>query len=221
VPKRLIVVFLSLSIFLVAGCAPEDWTNRLPYAGPWEVRIDQGASLPGTDIRYVARTEDGAEVLIDGRPTLRKIGDSLDWKGEMVRGVEVDQTLRVLFIADETLHAGGTVRIIVINPEPVAEPANDEAPVHFKLPVGYHVQRGEVIPGTVVTYAENTPEGARLEGLDEGYPYRKLGDSIVWEGKLREGLWLRLDLRTALVTDEVLDVVGTAELWIEPSAPPQ
>jgi hypothetical protein len=87
--------------------------------------------------------------------------------------------------------------------------------------VGYHVQRGEVIPGTVVTYAENTPEGARLEGLDEGYPYRKLGDSIVWEGKLREGLWLRLDLRTALVTDEVLDVVGTAELWIEPSAPPQ
>ena len=83
------------------------------------------------------------------------------------------------------------------------------------LPVVYRVERGEAIPGTTITYEGQEPEGARL-GNVEGYPYRRVGDSILWEGKLLPGLWLDLLARTALIGEDQLDVVGTADRWIRP-----
>jgi hypothetical protein len=81
--------------------------------------------------------------------------------------------------------------------------------------VGYHVKVGEAIPGTTITYLGKTEDGAQLNRT-EGYDYRKLGDSIVWKGTLRPGLWLELDLRTALITEDQIDVLGTAGIWIQP-----
>jgi hypothetical protein len=130
--------------------------------------------------------------------------------------VEVDETLRVILITDDALQTAGTVRIIVTNPQPQAEEVNTSADVHFTLPVGYHVKVGESIPGTEISYLGKTEDGAQLD-RPEGYDYRKLGDSIVWEGKLRPGLWIELDLRTALITEDQIDVLGTAGIWIEPS----
>jgi hypothetical protein len=134
----------------------------------------------------------------------------------MLRGVSVDQTLRVALITQEVLQTIGTVRVIVTNPNPQRGAVNTSASVHFKLPAGYHVEKDKPIPGTTIIYLGNTNQGAQL-GNVEGYEYRKLGDSIIWEGKLREGIWLELNLRTAVITDEQLDVVGTADLWLVPS----
>ncbi len=205
----------GLLILLLVGCGDE-WSNRLPYAGPVEKSIDQGQFLPGTGIQYLGKTDKGARVSIGGKEANKKIGDSLDWKGDMAPGVSVDQTLRVALITDDTLHAAGTVRVIVTSPRSQPEPPNIAAPVHFRLPVGYHVEKDKAIPGTSLTYLGKTAEGAYLGNI-EGYPYRKMGDSITWEGKLREGLWIELNLRTALITDNQLDVIGTADLWITPS----
>lgn len=208
---------LSLFLLLLAACSPDDWTNRLPYAGPVETGIDQGAFLPGSEIQYLGKSEDRALVSIDGKETRKKVGDPLEWKQDVLRGVNVDQTYRVVLITEETLHAVGTVRVIIWNAVPRPEPANTSAPIHFKLPVGYHVDRGTIIPGTTITYEGKSDQGAKLGGV-EGEPYRQVGDAILWEGKLVEGVWVQLDLRTALVGEETLDVIGTADLWIVPRA---
>jgi hypothetical protein len=208
------IVLLLLMLLVLAGCETE-WINRLPYAGPIEVSIDRGEFLPGTEIQYVGRKESGAQVAVGGQTAVKKLGDSLDWRGDMVRGVSVDQTLRVALITDDALHNIGTVRVIVTNPTTEPGPVNRSAPVHYKLPVGYHVERGTTLPGTSLTYLGRTKDGAELANV-EGYPYRKIGDSISWQGKLKEGLWLELELRAALITDKQLDVVGTADLWLVP-----
>jgi len=213
--RRWLVVIVSLILLSLSACSAGDWANRLPYAGPVETSIGLGDWLPGSEIQYLGVAEDGARVSIGGKQATKKIGDSLDWREDVVRGVNVDQTYRVLLITPEELHLAGTVRVITSNAAPEPDSPNTDAPMHFKLPVGYHVDKGTAIPGTVITYQGKTDQGARLGNI-EGYEYRKVGDSIVWEGRLRPGLWIELDLRTALITDDTLDVVGTADLWIEP-----
>jgi hypothetical protein len=208
-------LILGLILPLLVSCNLDDWSNRLPYAGPVEIGIDRGESLPGTNIQYLGKTEDGAQVSIGGKQALKKIGDSLDWKGDVLGNVTLDQTYRVAFIAEDTLHVAGTTRVIIPNPKPQAEAANKSASIHFKFPAGYHVEKDEAIPGSVITYLGKTEQGARLGNI-EGYEYRKVGDSIAWEGKLRERIWIELNLRTALVTDSTLDVVGTVDVWIAP-----
>jgi hypothetical protein len=211
--RRLLVV--GLFLLLLAACSPDDWANRLPYAGPVEKGIDQGAFLPGSKIQYLGKLEDRALVSVDGKETEKKIGDPLEWKEDVLRGVNVDQTYRVVLVNEQTLHAAGTVRVIIWNAVPQPELANTSAPIHFKLPVGYHVDRGTAIPGTLITYQGKTDQGAKLKGI-EGLTYRQVGETIRWEGRLVEGLWVRLDLRTALIGEETLDVIGTADLWIVP-----
>jgi hypothetical protein len=206
---------LTLIILLLAACGSQDWTQELSYAGPAEVGIDQGQFLPGTDIRYLGRTADGAQVSIGGKQALKKVGDSLDWKGDVLPGVNLDQTYRVVLIDEDVLHVAGTVRVAIEDPQPQAEPANESAPIHFKLPVAYRVDKDAAIPGTVVTYLGKTDQGARLGNID-GYEFRQAGDSIAWTGKLREGVWVDLVLRAALISDNSLDVVGTADVWIVP-----
>jgi hypothetical protein len=58
-------------------------------------------------------------------------------------------------------------------------------------------------------------EGIELEGV-EGYPYRKFGDSIVWEGKLREKVFLQLNVRILLITESSITVAGTATVFLTP-----
>jgi hypothetical protein len=206
---------LTFSLLLLAGCSSQDWTQQISYTGPVEIGIDRGQFLPGTDVMYLAKSEEGAQVSIGGQQASKRIGDSLDWKGDMRSGVAVDESLRVVLITEATLHTAGTVRIDVTSPTPQTEPADESAPVHFKVPVAYQVARGNAIPGTVITYLGKTDQGAHL-GNVEGYAYRQVGDSIAWAGRLREGVWISLVLRTALVRDNNLDVVGTADVWIQP-----
>jgi hypothetical protein len=129
--------------------------------------------------------------------------------------VAVELALRVTLVGENDMRVLGTVQIAISDPAPKVEPPDTSAPISYKVPVAYHVEKGEKIPGTVVTYVGKTDEGAELGNI-EGYAYRQVGDSITWKGKLRDRVWIELDLRTALYTDDSLDVAGTAELWIAP-----
>jgi hypothetical protein len=214
-----IVVLLAGGIALLATCSSGDWHQQLSYTGPFQTGIDKGQFLAGTDIQYLAKVADGAQVSIGGQQATKKIGDSLNWQGDMRDGVAVDESLRVLLINEDALHAGGTVRVDITTPNPQPEAVNESAPVHFKLPVAYQVDRDTAIPGTVVTYLGKTDQGAQL-GNVQGYQYRQVGDSITWQGKLRDGVWLDLNLRTVLILNDRLEVAGTADVWIVPGGTP-
>jgi hypothetical protein len=189
--------------------------DGLQYGGPIEKAIAKGESLPGTDIQYLGKTEDGAEVAIGGQRAVKKPGDSLNWEGDLMDGVAVELTLRVTFVGESEMRVLGTVQIAISDPAPVEEPPNTSAPISYKVPVAYHIEKDGTLPGTVITYLGKTDDGAELGNI-EGYAYRKVGDSITWKGKLRDRVWIELDGRTAFFTDDSLDVAGTAELWIAP-----
>jgi hypothetical protein len=209
------LLLLAWVLLVVTACGAQDWRESMAYSGPIEIGIEQGSYLTGTDIQYLGESSDGAQILIGGQRATKRIGDSLTWRGEMAPGVSVDLSLRIVFVTQDTLRTAGTVRVTVQGAQPILEAADTSAPVHYVLPVAYRVERGEAIPGTTITYEGQEPEGARLGNL-EGYPYRRVGDSILWKGKLLPGLWLDLLARTALIGEDQLDVVGTADLWIRP-----
>jgi hypothetical protein len=211
--KRLVA---SLCLLLLAGCGSQSWRQQISYSGPVEISIDQGQYLPGTDVRYLGKTQDGGQLSIGGLQTSKRIGDSLNWTGDMLPGVTVDESLRVALVREAKLYTVGTVRINVTAPSPQTGPANESAPVHFKMPAIYRVAVGAAIPGTVITYLGKTDQGAHL-GNVAGLAYRQLGDSIDWSGTLRDGVWISLSLRTAFIGSDSLQVIGSADVWIVPA----
>jgi hypothetical protein len=218
--KWLVMAALALALLVVLStCIPgsRGQESTLAYSGPVEMGIAKGEFLPGTDILYAGKGEEGALVLIGGQQALKKAGDSLNWKGDLAGGVGADLKLRIVYIGEEELHAAGSAEVTVKDPAPRPASPDELAPIHYKLPVAYRVKKGAPIPGTPYLYAGKTDQGARLANL-EGYPFRELGDSIGWKAQLRDGVWLDLNLRTVLMTDRTLGVAGTADLWIAPRA---
>jgi hypothetical protein len=207
----------GLMLLLLVGCVPygPGEGDGLQYNGPIERGIEGGEFLPGTNIQYLTKTEDGARVAIGGQEAVKKSGDSLNWAGDLFDGAAVDLALRVTLITETDMRVVGTVQIDISDPAPVAGQPNTGAPISYKVPVAYHVEKNGTIPGSVVTYLAKTDEGAQLGNI-EGYAYRRLGDSITWKGQLRDRVWIELDLRTVLITDDALDLAGTAELWFAP-----
>lgn len=189
---------------------------ELLYTAPFETGIEKGSDLPGTGIHYVSLSDKGAEILIDDQIAFKQKGDSLDWKGNPVENVHLDLTLRVLWFTEETLYVGGATQATVRDPLPVAASIPTESPVKYSnAPVTYRVEKGDSIPGTLVKYLGEAEEGIELSGV-EGYPYRKLGDSIVWEGKLRERVFLQLNVRVIFIAEDFIRVAGTATLLLAP-----
>lgn len=205
---------LMAALWLAVSCQSGPQGGWLVYSGPVEVSTRAGESIPGTDLRYLGRTEQGAEVLIGDQKAIRKVGDSLDYKGEPAQDVRMELTLRVAWYDDEALHAVGTVELAVREPRPQPMPIATESPLRYAVPIMYWVNRGDAIPGTTITYQGRSEQGAQLGGV-EGYPYRKAADSILWEGRLRENVWLKLDGRTGLFDDDRLQVLGLATVWVD------
>ncbi|NLE75326.1 MAG: hypothetical protein GX605_01065 [Chloroflexi bacterium] len=217
--RRLISGLLGLAavaalLGAAASCQAPAREDVLVYSGPVEVGVAAGEIIPGTDLRYVRRTDQGAEVLIGGQKAIRRTGDSLEHEGRPAEGVRMKLALRVALFDEKTLHSVGAVELQVRRPAPQALPIATESPLWHAVPVSYWVNKGKAIPGTTITYVGRTDQGADLGGV-EGYPYRKGADSILWEGKLRENVWLKLDLRTGVYDEERLQVVGLATVWVE------
>jgi len=213
--KHLRVLVALLVGFALVACvrktpAPE---GTLVYQGPIELGVAKGNSLPGTDIRYLGITEKGAQLSIEGQTTIKRKGDSLDWEGSPTEGVDLDYSLRILWFDERSLHVGGLVKLVVHEVAPQASIISVSTPMVYRIPVAYTVARGELIPGTLIEYAGKEEKGARLKGVD-GYPYRKIADSILWEGKLRDNVFLKLELRVIFYDQGSLRVGGLATLWV-------
>jgi hypothetical protein len=204
-------------VVLLAGCssAATGQTGALTYGGPVELKIEKGQTLPGTGVQYVGNSPDGAEMTIDGQKNTKRIGDSLQWKGEMVPGAAVDLSTRIVTINDQQVTSAGTVQVAVADARPEAGPADTTAPVRYKVPVAYQVKRGEAIPGTTIVYQGMEGTHALLSNVD-GNGQRTIGQTIAWSGRLRDRVGLQLDLKTVLFTANTLNVAGTAEVLLAP-----
>lgn len=205
------------AVALSIGCLrrPSLAPDSLLYKGPTELSVKPGESFPGTGLQYVGITDKMAEMRIDGQRALKKAGDSLDWSGSPSTGVQLDLAMRILLISEQSLHAGGTVSLEIADVNPQAAAVSSASETKFTVPVTYAVDKGETIAGTLIAYEGRDEEkGAKLGGIPD-YPYRKTGDSIVWEGRLRDNVSLRLDLRVLLYSESTLRVGGTATIWVD------
>jgi len=211
----LVVLGLLLSFLPACQRKPPGGPWELLYIAPFETGIEKGSDLPGTGIRYVGLSDKRAEILIDDQAAFKQKGDSLDWKGNPMENVNLDISLRVLLVTEETVYVGGTAKTTVSDPRPEAASISEVPVKYSNAPVTYRVEKGDSIPGTLVKYVGKAEEGIELRGV-AGYPYRKLGDSIVWEGKLREKVFLQLNVRVLFIADDFIRVAGTATLLLAP-----
>ncbi|NOX60729.1 MAG: hypothetical protein GXP42_02085 [Chloroflexi bacterium] len=194
-------------------------SDRLVLSGPIEKRIPAGQFLPGTGIQYVGPTSDkGAEVRIDGQTAFKQRADSIVWKGSPMTGVEISLNQRVLTYNDDALYMAGVATIVIdgVSPTPLASPP--KAAIEYILPVTYNVEVGQTAPGTTLTLMAIEPEqGAQFSGWSsEQYPYRRVADSVQWDGWLRQGVGLSLRLRVALLQKNSVQLVGLATLKLNP-----
>jgi len=212
----LLAVMLTFLLLTTAACGGKSSPEELTYTAPFEIGITAGNFLPGTEVQYRGITDGMAEVYVKGKRALKQKADSLSWQGQVRDGVSLDLELRVLWFDESTLHVGGTAKVTVTGAHVQDATPPQEATLMFgNAPVLYTVQKGQAIPGALLTYEGKTDDGAELGGMDD-YPYRKIGDSIVWAGAIRENIWLQLDVRVTVYTEQTLTVTGFASLWIEP-----
>ncbi len=213
---RIVTLLLVLTL-LVSGCTPFPGSgDHLTYAGPTELTIRAGKFVPGTRIQFVREDEKGAEVLIEGQKATKMVGDSLQWSGQVTDGVSLKANLRILHISPEQMITSGLITLAVAKPHPQPGRADKNRPVRYTLPVTYKVDKGSTLPGTTIRYAGTEKDkGARLEGI-EGYPYRAIGDSILWEGTLRPNVDIALNVRVLFYNDSFMQVLGTATIGVTP-----
>jgi hypothetical protein len=213
--KRLSLTVLSVAFLVLAGCSMLGSTGgdsgALVYSGPTEQTVKMGEGIPGSNIRYVGYSDRGIEVLINDQRALKKQGDSLDWQGSPVPGAEVSMSQRILLANESRLQTLGAVEVTVRDPRPELALFPGQTPYTYKVAVTHTVRKGDAIPGTLITYEAKAEEGAQFGNLS-GYPYRKLGDSVVWTGQLRTGVYLDATYRVVAYTDDFVTLGAIATL---------
>jgi hypothetical protein len=206
------VATLLLAAMGLAACSGGG-AGSLSYNGPTEQTIPMNESIPGSNIRYVGYGPEGATVLISDQQAVKKVGDSLDWKNEVVPGVQVSMAQRIVAANEQRLQTVGTVHIAISGAQPELAQFPDTPAYRYKVAVSYTVRKGDKIPGTQITYKGKTDNGAEFEGVS-GYPYRKLGDSVSWTGRLRGNAYLDMTARVTVYTDEFVTLVGLADIGL-------
>lgn len=208
--KRL-ATFILISL-LLASCVEEPRpTQSLSYSGPANFIIKKGEKQPLTEISYLGMGPQGAEVLIMGQKALKQRGDSLDWEGSPLPSVEFKVRSRIINFDPNAIHTIGFFTLNISEPSLAPAPLPKDAIVKFTAPVIYRVYKGEMVPGTIIKYGGEEAAGAKFEGL-EGYPYRKTGDSLVYTGKLKEKVYLVLNVRVLHCDQNTVTLSGTAEI---------
>lgn len=211
-----VVLLLAAIAGTLSACALGGTKAALSYSGPTEITVKAGEFVPGTPIRYVGQTEQGAKFTIEGQEVIRLVGDSLKWSGDVTPDVHLSVNLRILHISPQQVITSGVVTIGLKSVSPRKAGVDKNRPVRYMLPVTYKVNKGDTIPGTVIRYAgPEKDKGAKLEGV-EGYPYRAIGDSILWDGQLLDNVDLQLNVRVLFYNDSFMQVLGTATVGITP-----
>jgi hypothetical protein len=146
---------------------------------------------------------DAAQFEIAGMRAPRRLGDSLDFDGAWPghNGVTYHLRLRLYQIEGGEVRAAGVHRIIVADVQPqaanVAIDSDTGSGNHtLRFPHSVTADVGERFPGMTLSYEGQDERGATLSGLPaEEYPYRKLGDSVEWAGRLTPNLTVEYHLR--------------------------
>ena len=202
----------------VAVSSGEILTFKLPIS---VMTLAPGETIPYTQLTYEGHVGNLYRVLIDNQAAEKRAGDSFRWRGVIAPGITAHYNLRIAptFSPDNML-VGGSVEFGVFNPVPVemeGDPVLAEELLHFSnMFVDYTVPIGEIIPGTTISYLGQNEEDAELSGV-AGYPYRAVGDSVTWQGRLRDNTSVRYSMRIVYIKEDSLRLIGTAEMWINPA----
>jgi hypothetical protein len=189
-------------------------------------QLAPGEKVPGTNLQYVDKRGDVYEVLIDGKPASKRVGDSFYWSGVVAPGVFGNFNLRLTATLFGSMPVAGSVELIVLNPNPaerLALPDGADIIKFSNILINYTVPAGYEVPGTTLVFegieergqGGQTTNFARMGGTS-GYPYVALGDSLEWTGTLLDNVYLRYNLRVTSLQDDALRLTGTADVWIVP-----
>jgi hypothetical protein len=211
-----LTIGLLIAALALAGCLSRTGStlDEISFGLPTTLPIEKGRALLSTNIVYDSYTKEGVWLLIDGQRALKRKGDSVSWSGSFAPETETKLDLRVIWTAEEKVDLAGTAKVVVHGVNPQKSPIVTTSAITFSGPVAYGVARDSYIPGTTLTYVGETEQGAELGGLVNEYAYRQIGDSIIWEGTLRDGVYLRAELRTVQFDANGLRLAGIATLWL-------
>ncbi|MCA9968909.1 MAG: hypothetical protein KC425_01780 [Anaerolineales bacterium] len=207
------------------AATPTPLGDTLSFTIPaFTMNLDEGDTIPGTQLTYVAREGDTYQVTIDGLAAQKRAGDSFIWSGLLAPGVFGSYNLRLTTAVFGSLPVAGPVEVTVFYPAPVSLETLPDLPnaLTFRNTViNYYVPPGRVIPGTTLVYEQMLNEGegdqqtrqAQFSGLT-GYPYLAVGDSLPWRGQLRDNVYIEYGLRILSISEEGIRVAGFANLWV-------
>ncbi len=184
------------------------------FNGPTEYRLKPGDTIPGTDIRFVAITDEGAEFEIANLRSIRAIGDSLDFDGNWpgIDGVTYNLRTRIYRIGSENIRAAGVHQLAIerISPTDTNVGMGDHT-TRFLYSSG--AESGERFDGMTLGYVGGTDRGGELSGLPAGdYPYRKVGDSVGWRGQLRPDIPVEYAARMLLYGENSARIGGVVKV---------
>jgi hypothetical protein len=218
---------LVLASLMITACAnlpftlPGAPTSALPpnvllYDNiPVSLTIKTGTLLSGTFIAYQGKSETGqAKVIIAGLLAPKQIADTLDWQGTPAPNVNLRLSTRVAAFDEQSITLAGTARIELTNVSVQPGGISGPAQLEFKAPVSYTLKKDDQIPGTKLSYAGSSLEGAQFSGL-EGYAFRKQFDSLQYVGRLTPKVFMQLDLRVLNFSNTEAIVGGTSNIKIE------
>lgn len=171
--------------------------GAISFSGPTEWPLNIGDRIPGTDIVLSSVSDAGAEFQIAGMRSVRAVGDSLDFDGDLagISGVTYNLRLRLYYIGSNSVRAAGVQRLLIRDIQPQKADVTLGG-MTMKLPFTVNVSNGEAIAGTTLGYAGMQERGGQITGLPEGdYPFLKIGDSISWKGYLRPDIPIEYNLR--------------------------
>lgn len=189
--------------------------NTLVYDAPTSLTVKNGTVLPGTPIGYGGKTQTGAaKVLISGQVAAKQIGDSMDWQGTPVPNTNLTLNMRVVSFDNQAVNFVGTAHLELTKVS--AQAVGTQAPtrLEFNAPVTYSLNKGDMIPGSKISYLGLSNDGAQFGGI-EGYSYRKTLDSLQYTGRLNPKVTLKLDLRILNYSETSAVLGGAANIRIE------
>lgn len=190
--------------------------SAIVFAGPTERRIAVGERIPGTDIVLTTIADGKAEFQIGGQRAPRAIGDSLDFDGNWpgIGGVTYNLRLRLYLVSQESVRAAGVHRLLVENIGAQEQAVTPQGTL-LKIPYAGSANQGERLKGNSLGYVGSGERGAEFSGLPGGdFPYRKVGDSLVWRGFLRSDIPIEYNIRVAFYNDTSVQVAGIATLQL-------
>ncbi len=192
--------------------------GAIVFAGPTAPQLAAGERLPGSDITYVGVDGEDALFTIAGLRSLRRMGDSVDFEGAWpgLPGSVYEARLRIYAFTDEGVWLAGVQQLLIPELAPVAGPVPaGAATLTFPFVDGVQADGSDTISGTTLGYLGRYERGAQLAGVPEGeYPYRTVGDSVVWRGQLRPEVGARYDVRIIAYGRDSLRVGGTVAVTL-------